>query len=148
MSYVPLSDDETRVIFTSEASSNLAGLEGSEQQAILKKILSILQSESPPSSFVREEIQNLDIIAIGSQIRLYSKVVERIPRGNAEFDILYIFYIDDDHDYEQRALATYSHEAQTKMERLTSLETVFDVQEYFEEMNALDEDDIRDLLDE
>ncbi|KKF40129.1 hypothetical protein FK85_22930 [Halorubrum saccharovorum] len=147
MSYVPLSDDETRVIFTSEARSNLAGLEGSEQQAILKKILSVLQSESPPSSFVREEIQNLDIIAIGSQIRLYSKVVERIPRGNAEFDILYIFYIDDDHDYEQRALATYSYEAQAKMESLTSLETVFDVQEYFEEMNALDEGDIRDLLD-
>lgn len=60
---------------------------------------------------------------------------------------MYIFYIDDDHDYEQRALATYSHEAQAKMESLTSLETVFDVQEYFEKMNALDEGDIRDLLD-
>ncbi|ELZ43732.1 hypothetical protein C464_16322 [Halorubrum coriense DSM 10284] len=125
----------------------MTGLEGSEQQAILKKILSVLQSESPPSSFVREEIQNIDIIAISSQIRLYSKVVERIPRGNAEFDILYIFYIDDDHDYEQRDLATYSHEAQAKTESLTSLETVLDVQEYFEEMNALDEGDIQDLLD-
>jgi hypothetical protein len=61
--------------------------------------------------------------------------------------VSYVPLFDDDHDYEQRALATYSHEAQTKMERLTSLETVFDVQEYFEEMNALDEDDIRDLLD-
>lgn len=147
MSYVPLSDDETRVIFTTEVRANLAGLEGSEQRNVLNKILSILQSESPPSALVYEKIQNLDIIAVGSQIRLYSKVVERIPRGDAEFDIIFIFYIDDDHDYQQRDLVTYSREAQANMEIATSLETVYDVQDYFEENNALNEDDIRDLLD-
>ena len=147
MSRVPLSDNETRVIFAGECESNLAALEGREQRAVLNRLLSIVESPSNPRAFVHERIQNLDIITAGDQIRLYSRVVEDIPQGDSVFHVIYIFYIDDDHDYQNYELSTYSVEAQNLVEIVTALELVSDVEEYFEEMNALDADDLRDLLD-
>ena len=147
MSRVPLSDNETRVIFAGECESNLAALEGREQRAVLNRLLSIVENPSNPRAFVHERIQNLDIITAGDQIRLYSRVVEDIPQGDSVFHVIYIFYIDDDHDYQNYELSTYSVEAQNLVEIVTALELVSDVEEYFEEMNALDADDLRDLLD-
>jgi hypothetical protein len=147
VSRVPLSDNETRVIFAGECESNLAALEGREQQAVLNRLLSIVENPSNPRAFVHERIQNLDIITAGDQIRLYSRVVEDIPQGDSVFHVIYIFYIDDDHDYQNHELSTYSVEAQNLVEIVTALELVSDVEEYFEEMNALDADDLRDLLD-
>lgn len=147
MSRVPLSDNETRVIFAGECESNLAALEGREQRAVLNRLLSIVENPSNPSAFVHERIQNLDIITVGDQIRLYSRVVEDIPQGDSVFHVIYIFYIDDDHDYRNHELSTYSVDAQNLVEIVTAFELVSDVEEYFEEMNALDADDLRDLLD-
>lgn len=147
MSRVPLSDNETRVIIAGECESNLAALEGREQRAVLNRLLSIVENPSNPRAFVHERIQNLDIITAGDQIRLYSRVVEDIPQGDSVFHVIYIFYIDDDHDYQNYELSTYSVEAQNLVEIVTALELVSDVEEYFEEMNALDADDLRDLLD-
>lgn len=147
MSRVPLSDNETRVIFAGECESNLAALEGREQRAVLNRLLSIVENPSNPRAFVHERIQNLDIITAGDQIRLYSRVVEDIPQADSVFHVIYIFYIDDDHDYQNYELSTYSVEAQNLVEIVTALELVSDVEEYFEEMNALDADDLRDLLD-
>lgn len=147
MSRVPLSDNETRVIFAGECESNLAALEGREQRAVLNRLLSIVENPSNPRAFVHERIQNLDIITAGDQIRLYSRVVEDIPQGNSVFHVIYIFYIDDDHDYQNHELSTYSVEAQNLVEIVTALELVSDVEKYFEEMNALNADDLRDLLD-
>lgn len=61
--------------------------------------------------------------------------------------VIYIFYIDDDHDYRNHELSTYSVDAQNLVEIVTAFELMSDVEEYFEEMNALDADDLRDLLD-
>ena len=108
--------------------------------------MSILENDAVPSSLVHEQIGNLDIYTAGDQIRFYTKVVDQIPRGNAEYHVIYLFYIDDDHDYEQRTLATYSSAAEAKAEQATSLATVPDVEAYFEERDALDADDLRDLL--
>ena len=108
--------------------------------------MSILENDAVPSSLVHEQIGNLDIYTVGDQIRFYTKVVDQIPRGNAEYHVIYLFYIDDDHDYEQRTLATYSSAAEAKAEQATSLATVPDVEAYFEERDALDADDLRDLL--
>lgn len=146
MSRVPLSDNETRVIFAGECESNLAALEGREQQAVLNRLLSIVENPSSPRAFVHERIQNLDIITVGDQIRLYSRVVEDIPQGDSMFHVIYLFYIDDDHDYRNYELTTYSADAQNLVEVVTAFELVSDVEEYFEEMNALDADDLRDLL--
>jgi len=146
VSRIPLSDEETRVIFAGEAAANFGSLEGSEQQQVINRLVSILENDAVPSSLVHERIGNLDIYTVGDQIRLYTKVVDQIPRGNAEYHILYLFYIDDDHDYEQRTLATYNPEAEAKAEQATALATVPDVETYLTEHDALDADDLRELL--
>jgi hypothetical protein len=146
VSRIPLSDEESRVIFAGEAASNFGALEGSEQQQVINRLVSVLDNEAKPSSFVHEQIGNLDIYTAGDQIRLYTKVVDGIPRGNAEYHVIYLFYIDDDHDYQNRKLATYGARAETKVEQVTSLRTVTDVEEYLSEQNAMDADELRDLL--
>lgn len=80
MSWIPLTDEETRVIFAGEAASNLGSLEGSEQRQAINRLVSILENEANPSSLVHEQIGNLDIFTAGDQIRLYAKVVDEIPR--------------------------------------------------------------------
>ena len=146
MSRVPLSDEETRIIFAGEAASNLQSLEGSEQKQILNRLVNILESGASPSALVHEQIGNLDIFVVGDQIRLYTKVVDEIPRGNSAYHVIYLFYIDDDHDYENTTLATYSPEAKQKAEKVTAIETVSNLEAYLEEQNAMDADDLRDLL--
>ena len=146
MSRVPLSDEESRVIFAGEAASNFGALEGSEQKQVINRLVTILESDTKPSSLIYERIGNLDIFTVGSQIRLYTKVVDEIPRGNAEYQVIYLFYIDDDHDYDNKTLATYSPEAKTKVKRITALQTVPDVEQYLDENDALDTAALRDLL--
>lgn len=146
MSRVPLSDEETRVIFAGEAAADFAELDASEQEAVLRRLLNIVTSEAPPSSFVYERIANLDIITVGDQGRLYTKVVDEIPRGNTEYHVIFLFFIDPYHDYPHKALAEYSPSAEAKAEAVTELETVPDVDQYLTDHDALDGDDLRDLL--
>ncbi|ESS09562.1 MAG: hypothetical protein A07HN63_00768 [uncultured archaeon A07HN63] len=147
MSEIPLTDEETRVIFAGEAAANLRSLEGSEQEQIISRLVSVLESESPPSAMVHERIGLLDIYTAGDQIRLYTRVVDEIPRGDDKYHLVYLFYIDDDHEYDRKELATYNQTAEAKLQEATSLETVQDVDAYLDTMNALDADDLRDLLD-
>ena len=147
MSPIPLSDEDTRVIFSDEAMDRLGRLEGSQQKQLLRRLLSILKAETPPSAHLHERIQNLDIIAAGDTIRLYTKVVENIPRGNTRYHIINVFYIDEGHDYLQRKLATYNTAAQERADRITSLVDIDDVEAYLERMNALDAADLQDLLE-
>lgn len=81
MNRVPLSDEETRVIFGGEAVTDFAELDVSEQEEVISRLLNIAMSEAPPSSFIYECIANLDIITVGDQGRLYTKVVDEIPAG-------------------------------------------------------------------
>lgn len=146
MSRVPLSDEETRVIFAGEAAQSLADLDASGQEAILRKLLNVVASDAPPSSFVYERIANLDIISVGDQCRLYTKVVDEIPRGNTEYHVIFLFYIDPAHDYPHATVAEYSRSAETKAERITDLATVAAVDEFLAARDALDETDLRNLL--
>ena len=147
MSPIPLSDEDTRVIFSNEAKDRLDRLEGSQQKQLLRRLLSIVEAETPPSAHLHEQIQNLDIIAAGDSIRLYTKVVENIPRGNTRYHIISVFYIDEGHNYPHQKLATYNPAAQDRVDRVTSLDDVDDVEAYLERMDALNGDDLRDLLE-
>jgi hypothetical protein len=146
VSRVPLSDEETRVIFAAEAAKALGRRDAADQKAVITRLLNIVTSSAPPSSFVYERIANLDIIVVGDQGRLYTKVVDEIPRGNTEYHVIFVFYLDLSHDYPNRALAEYSSRAEQRAEAVTALETVDDVAEYLDERNALDVEDLRDLL--
>lgn len=144
--YIPLSDEETVVIFGDEARHGLQSLDAIQQEQVLNRLLSIVESKSPPSSFVYESIANLDIITAGDQCRLYTKVVDNIPRDQTRYHVIYVFYIDNKHDYPRSKLARFSSHARDKLDRITDLSTVPDVDEYFQNHNALHEDDLRDLL--
>ena len=146
MSRVPLSDEETWVIFAGEAFEGLAELDASGQQEVITRLLNIVSSDAPPSSFVYECIGNLDIITVGDQGRLYTKVVDEIPRENTEYHIIFLFFIDPVHDYPHKALAEYSSTAEAKAEQVTALDTVPDVDQYLADNDALNEDALRDLL--
>lgn len=146
MSRVPLSDEETRVIFAGEAAEGFAELDASEQEEVIRRLLNIVTSDVPPSSFVYERIANLDIVTVGDQGRLYTKIVDEIPRGNTEYHVVFLFFIDASHDYPHQALAEYSQRAEAKAKEVTALETVPDVDGYLAEYDALDEDDLRELL--
>lgn len=146
MSYVSLSDEETRVIFAGEAAAGFAALDASKQEEVITRLLNIVTSEMPPSSFIYERIVNLDIITVGDQGRLYTKVVDEIPRGDTEYHVIFLFFIDPYHDYPHKALAEYNLGAEVKAEEVTALEKVPDVEQYFADHDALTEDDLRDLL--
>lgn len=146
MSYIPLTNEKSRVILAGETVSNLHSLDANGQRGVLNRLLTVIDNAAPPSSFVRERIANLDIIHEGGQCRLYTKVVENIPRGNTQYHIVYVFYIDATHDYPHSALATYSTAAQARMEEATTLETVSDVEQYLAGHDALSPDDLREML--
>lgn len=145
MSRVPLSDEETNVVFTETARETLGGLNADDQKAILSRLLDIVTSSALPSSFVRERIANLDIIAVSDQCRLYTKVVEEIPEGDTEYHVVFLFYIDVTHDYPHSALATYSRSAEQFVEHVTSLDGVDDVEAYLEANDALGAAELRAL---
>lgn len=146
MSYIPLTDEKSRVIFAGELVSNLNSLDADEQREVLNRLLTVIDSAAPPGAFVHEQIANLDIITEGDQCRLYSKVVENIPRGNTEYHLVFVFYIDSTHDYPHSTLATYSRAAQARMDEATALETTSDVEQYLVEHDAHSPADLRELL--
>lgn len=146
MNHISLSNEETKVIFSDEAFSNLASLDGTQQEQVLRRLLSIVESEMPPHSFIHEAIGNLDILTAGGQCRLYTKIVENIPQDDTRYHIIHLFYIDESHEYPQRALATYSSWAEQKVDEIATLATVSDVEQYLEEHDALSEEDLRDMI--
>lgn len=146
MSEIPLSDEETKVIFAEESRDNLAELDPTKQAEVINRLLNIVRSASDPSRFIYEKIRNLDIIRVGDQIRLYTKVVVNVPEGNKEYHAIYIFYIDDKHDYDHNVIATFSRHAQATLSEITNLDTVGDVEAYMDSHDALGEEDLADLL--
>lgn len=147
MREVPLSNEETRVIFAADSLSGLSELDGRKQKAVLNCLISVVEGESKPSSLAHEQIENLDIFTAGSTIRLYTKIVEDVPRGNKKYHLIYLFYIDHKHEYKKADLVEYSERAEASMEIATSFETVVDVEEYFERQNAQDIEDLRGFFE-
>jgi hypothetical protein len=77
---------------------------------------------------------------------LYTTVVDEIPRGDAEYHVVFLFFIDPYHDYPDKALAEYNPRAEARVEEATALETVDDVEQFLDDLDALDESALEDLL--
>jgi len=148
VSRVPLSDEETKFIFSEAALAGLADLDAGGQREVLNRLRNIVTSESLPSAFVRERIANLDIIAVGDQCRLYTRVVEEIPEGNTEYHVIFLFYIDATHDYPHNKLAEYSRSAERFVDSITNFDYVTGVEEFLEYNDALGEEELLQLLPE
>lgn len=147
MNYVPLGgDEETRVIFEGTIPEHLNELDGTGQRDLLAKLHDIATAEAPPDSFVYETIENLDIIKFSEAGRIYAKVVTGIPEGNTHYHVVYVLYVDADHEYDRGDLVEYSAAAQARLDRATSLTDLDDVEQYLDDHDSLDADDLADLL--
>ena len=149
VAHIPLGgSEETHIVFHEGIGSHLGELSANEQRDLLKTLRNVADSDAPPDNFVDEKIGNLDIIRFSKGGRIYSKIVTSIPQGNTEYHVIFVFYIDEDHDYNRGDLATYSQGAQQRMEQAISLSTVDDVALYLEEQDSLTAEDLTDLLDQ
>ncbi len=149
MAHIPLGgSEETHVIFDGGFPDHLASLSASEQWDLLTKLRNIAKETAPPDGYVYEQIGNLDIIKFSGAGRAYTKVVTFIPEGNTNYHIIYVLYVDEDHEYDQGELGKFSQQAQQKLEIITDLDSVEDVEAYLEAHNSLTADDLDDLLDE
>jgi hypothetical protein len=146
VNWVTLSDEERLVILTEEARRGLAQLDAHHQEIVVKCLLNIVTADVVPSELVYEQILNLDILRPEDQCRLYSRVVENLPRSNTMYHLVFVLYIDAFHEYRDQDLAEYSSEAERKANEVVEISTVGDLETYLEEHNALNEDDIRELL--
>lgn len=148
MAYIPFGgSEETHIIFEGGFPDHLANLSASEQRDLLTKIRNIAKEDTPPDGYVYEQIGNLDIIKFSEAGRAYTKIVTFIPEGNTQYHIMYVLYIDKDHEYDQGKLGKFSQQAQTKLESITDLESVENVEAYLEKHNSLTAEDLDDLLD-
>lgn len=146
MTRYSLSDEETVVIFADEARTNLEHIDATKQRSVVSRLEDIADSSVPPTGFRRERIGNLDIVAAGDTARLYTKIAENIPQNDTRYHIVYVFYIDSDHEYARSELATYNRRAQQVVERIREFEHVDRVDDYLRAENALTAADLADFL--
>lgn len=148
MSRVPLGgSEETHVIFDGDIPTHLSELDATDQRDVLKKLQDIAGSSAPPDAFVYEQIKNIDVLKFSEKGRIYSKIVTGIPQGNTHYHVVYVLYVDDDHDYDQSDLAEYNITAQNKLNRITRLTELEDVEWYLDDRDSLSETDLTDLLE-
>lgn len=146
MAYVPLSDDETRVVLSKESVSRLRSLGRDRQQQVLGKLIEVADHEVPPSELRYERIANLDIYAAGSDCRIYAKAIDSLPPDDADESLLFVFYVDESHEYDNTDLHEYNERAQVRVTEAAALSTVEEAEELFDRLDALTVDDLRDLL--
>lgn len=148
MAYIPLGgSEETHIIFEGSFPHHLKTLSASEQRELLTKLKNIADGDAPPDNYVYEQIGNLDIIRFSGAGRLYTKVITHIPEGDTQYHVVYVLYVDENHEYNQGELGKYSHQAQQKLDQITDLESVGDVESYLVKHNSLTAADLADLLD-
>lgn len=149
MAYIPLGgSEETHIIFEGSIPNHLATLGASAQRDLLTKLKNIAEEDAPPDSYVYEQIGNIDIIRFSGSGRAYTKVITDVPEGNTQCHIVYVLYIDGDHEYDQGELGRFSHQAQQKLETITDLVSVENVELYLEKHNSFTSADLDDLLAE
>mgnify|MGYP006296066865 CR=1 FL=1 len=148
MSRIPLSDEETKVIFTEEAKRNLDALTADVQPPVLKQLLTLTEKTTPPSTSAYKQIGNLDIFRVDDKCRLYTKIVENIPDGNSTYHVVFLLYIDAYHEYRDQDVSTFSASAQRYADLVHSIETLDSIESFLEERGAIGAGRLRKMLDE
>lgn len=139
MSRVPLSTEENRVILTETFGDALADLEREEQVRIIKKLHEMLASDYP-EHFIYETVEGcneLAVIRIGKLLRIYCRLVMGIPHGNKEYNVLFAFTVSK-HKYRDAVLQRFDARARERLENVTDLSSVDDVEDYLEQHDAKD----------
>lgn len=149
MSFVPLSDEETYAIFTETFTESLADLGDSARQLeVLKRIHKLLASDSP-RYYIYERLSgydHLEIIRVGGDLRVFCRLVMGIPDGDAEYNILWCYYIDP-HNYDSRDLTVYDATAREQTRKVGEYDDPSSVRSYLEENNAFTATDLKERID-
>lgn len=122
-------------------------LGANQQRDVLEKLHDIASSDAPPDAFAYERIRNIDILKFSGDGRIYSKIVTNIPEGNTRYHVVYVLYVDESHDYDPSDLTEYSVAARNKLDTITALTELVDVEGYLDEHNSMDENDLAELLE-
>jgi hypothetical protein len=144
---IPLGSEQTYVIFDSGVSEQLASLSASDQQVILSKLYNVVSADVSPDAFVYEQIRNIDIYRFSDSGRLYTAVMTQIPVSNPGYHIIYVLYVDSNHEYDHADLVEYSQLAACKVDRITSMSNIKEVEAFLDNRHSLDETDLADLID-
>lgn len=149
MRSIRISSEENYVIFAEECTDSLRDLnDKSEQLRVLKRIYSLLDGSSP-QHYIYETIEGcdeLEVIRVGGNLRIFCRLVMGIPNGDKAYNILFAFYIDP-HTYDQRRLQRLDGAARVKLGEINELRTVDDVDDYLEAMNAFTTEDVKARID-
>ena len=94
MSVVELSDEVNVVILAQTFTDSLADLDDRPRQmAVLKRIYELLDS-SAPQPYIYETVQGcdeLEVIRVGGDRRIFCRLVMGIPKGDKEYNVLYSY---------------------------------------------------------
>lgn len=149
MSVVELSDEENVVILAQTFTDSLADLDDRPRQvAVLKRIYELLDS-SAPQHYIYETVQGcdeLEVIRVGRDRRIFCRLVMGIPKGDKEYNVLFVFYVDT-HNYRSAQLRTFDDAARQRLQEVTRLEDVGDVEAYLEELNTFRAEEIKERID-
>lgn len=149
MSVVKLSDEETVAILAEAFVESLASIEDKTRTvAVLKRLYELLDS-STPQHYIYETVEGCDelqVIRVGRDQRVFCRLVMGIPHGDKHYNILFVFYVDP-HRYRSDQLATFDGAAEQRLSEVTSFDAVDDVQKYLDELNAFTAKDIKDRID-
>ena len=140
-------NEETHIIFLGNLPDHLSRLTENEQRESLTRLKNVANEEAPPDNYIREKIKNMDILQYSGEGRIYAKIITSIPKDDSLYHVIYVLFIDKDHEYSQGQLSRYSAEAQQKLTELTSLSTVGEVEEYLKEHNSIDEEEIKEMVE-
>lgn len=116
-------------------------LDKTEQLQVFKRVYTTLDSNSP-DYFIYEALEGheeLEVIRAGEYLRIYCRLVMGIPQGTKMYNVLFLFYVDK-HRYRSAVTRRFDRRAADRVDSVTGLETVDDVEEFLEENDAEDAD--------
>lgn len=145
---VSISDEENRVILAEKFGSGMGNLGSQEQRHVLNRLCTLLDSSSP-QHFIYETVEGcdeLEVIRAGEYLRIYVRLVMGIPDGNKRYNILFVFFVDK-HKYRSATLHHLDEAAEQRLEEITGLSSVPDVEDYLTEHNALAHEDVQERLE-
>lgn len=150
MNVVEIRDEENLAVLSDEFVDSMRGLDsGTEQKHVLKEVRKVVGSNTP-SRFVYEVPEGCDVLEVlrgTDHLRIYCKLVKGIPPTNATYNLLFLFYVDR-HRYRNQKLEDMDQAAKRQIERIEAYQSLNAVEEYLEQRQALNEDELTQLIED
>lgn len=149
MNVVEIRDEENLAVLSDEFVDSMRRLDsGTQQRQVLKELRKVVRSDTP-RRFVYEVPEGCDVLEVlrgTDKLRVYCKLVEGVPRKNATYNLLFLFYVDE-HRYRREKLVEMDDAARRQVERIEECSSLDAVETYLEQRQALDAEDLTRLVE-